>query len=193
MYESKEWKSLSLIARAELIPVIEDVRPGAFLTISKEFKPNLEQCIQESEILYHVEDYSSGNSRYLVSKNKEMLNDTFSYWKSVYDSNSECLDYKYHNLMGNFFGYPQCCIDYFVDAFSCGRMPGRDWNGRAAVSFKKGTYNDVFNYVFHLPCRVNCKETRILGENLKDVLEKYDMEAAETIKNIKLLSILKRC
>ncbi len=193
MYESKEWKSLSLIARAELIPVIEDVRPGAFLTISKEFKLDLEHCLEESEVLFNIRDYNSGNSRYLVSRNKEMLDDVFAYWNSVYDSNTDCLKYEYHNLMGNFFGYPQCCIDYFVDACSRGGMPGSEWDGKAAVSYKKGNYNDIFNYVFHIPCRVNCKETRIVGENLKDVLEKYDFEAAENIKNNNFLSILKRC
>ena len=193
MYGSKEWKSLSLLTRAEIIPVIEDVRPGAFLTVSKEFKPSLEHCIEESEMLYNVRDHRSGNSRYLVSRDKEMLDDIFSYWTSVYDSSSECLDYDYHNMMGQFFGYPQCCIDYFVDGCSCGRMPGYDWDCKAAESYKKGNYNPVFNYVFHVPCRVNCKESRILGEKIKDVLKKYDLAAAERIKSLNFLSILKRC
>ncbi len=88
-------------------------------------------------------------------------------------------------------GYPSCCVDSWVDGIQgvgsrlkrLAGLPRDRFDGQILRELKRtGTYPDHLNYKMHTPCDIECEETRRVGTAAKQVLEKYDPEAADYMK-----------
>lgn len=180
-----EWYRLNLSIRADLVPVLENVRSGANIELWK-FKRSRNESYfraQEKYLKYclkrlglyckeHREDY-------YVSKNSGLLNRLWS--REI--------------MTGEFLGYPKCCIDSFergcqeVLTGGLEKGPAIQFCKKLKEAMEKGNFNEILLYTLHIPCGLDCKETITMAERIKLVLESKDIEAAYYLKedNIKRL------
>ncbi|MDP2907001.1 MAG: DUF483 domain-containing protein [Nanoarchaeota archaeon] len=175
IYKSKQWKKLPLYSRADLIPVIEKVRHGgqidlATIKMKKRLldsrRKNLEYCLGEVGLFY--QEY---NLDYFVAYDSLLLNRLFSGKLKT----------------GEFLGYPECCIKHFEK--SCKEYlehqktpPAIDYSQKARKALQEGVYDEVLDYILHIPCSISCKETIDMAYNVKTVLESNDAEVLNYLK-----------
>ena len=176
MYDSKQWKSLPLISRADLIPVIEKVRPGGQIDLTTlkmkkglldSRRKNLEYCLNETGLLH--KEY---NLDYFVTYDPLLLNELFSRKLKI----------------GKFLGYPECCIKHHEK--SCQEYlehkktpPAIAYWQKAGKALQEETYNEVLDYILHIPCSISCEETIDMAYHVKRVLESNDTEVSNYLRN----------
>lgn len=188
IYESDEWKSLNLDIRADLIPTIEKIRPGALIYIgnTEDGKRDEEQsfcldyCLAKLDMGYK-KDKLDGYVDYYVYQDEQLFNKI----------------QKKEIALGHFLGYPQCCVkkfhnkdskkryQYFDDQIELSEVPlskGIISAREMADSIEKGTFNSEFLYTIHVPCNVDCQDSIDMGKKNKDSLEKNDIEAAKWLR-----------
>lgn len=192
LYQTKEWKSLPVAERAYLLPAMEDVRPGAMLNIKDDSKISpLEKCLAEKGM-----KASKEGNLWFVSKDFSILNNTV-FIRSLYKEAEKTFTPEekrgkifakfknlYHKVLGEFFAYPNCCIDKFIETYSKELFPCQKWYKTAGKALKKGKYNSLLDYTFHAPCSLECKDTLKLAEETKKCLTTHDFEAAEHLKTL---------
>jgi len=175
IYQSKQWKKLPFHSRADLIPVIEKVRPGGQIDITTpkmikgeldSRRKNLEYCLNETGLLYQ-----ECNVDYFVTYDPLLLDQLFSRKLKT----------------GEFLGYPECCIKHFEK--SCQEYlkykktpPAIDYWQKAGKALQEGVYNKILDYILHIPCSINCKETINLASNIKVALEFNDIEVLNYLR-----------
>lgn len=197
LYETEEWKSLPPTERVYLLPTIEDIRPGCLVNTKRISKiSDLEYCLNQKGL----KSYKNGNS-WLVSKNETLLEEAARKWESFsiaqshYGIDKEVdeivkqIEKDYHKFIGKFFGYPKCCIKNFTKTDLKGRFPNRKWYKKAGKALLKEKYNNLFDYVLHIPCGPGCKKSLELAEKIKECLETHDLEAAETLRKTNRTSV----
>lgn len=159
------------------MPVIEKVRHGGQidLTTTKMKKwlldsrrKSLESCLNETGLLY--QEY---NLDYFVTYDPLLLNKLFSRKLKT----------------GEFLGYPKCCIKHFEK--SCQEYlehqktpPAIDYWQNAGKALQEGVYNEVLDYILHIPCSLSCKETINMAYRIKNVLESNDIEVSNYLKKL---------
>ncbi len=175
VYNSKQWKSLPLLSRADLITVIEKVRPGGQIDLTTPKMNNglldsrrksLEYCLNETGLLY--QEY---NLDYFVTYDPLLLNKLFSGKLKT----------------GQFLGYPECCINHFEK--SCQEFlehkktpPAIEYWQKAKKSLQDKAYNEILDYILHIPCSISCEETINMAYSVKIVLESNDVEVSNYLK-----------
>src|SRR3989344_2445788 len=174
IYSFIEWYKLNLGIRADLVPVIEDVRLGANIELWKFERTRGSQylSIQKKYLEYYLGRsglyYKEQRGDYYVSKKPILLNQL---WSREIET-------------GEFCGYPKCCIDDFkkyCQEFLQNRLekgPAVLFYHKVKEAIKKGSFNMVLFYTLHIPCDLDCQKTIILAESIKSVLESSDIEAA---------------
>ncbi len=80
-----------------------------------------------------------------------------------------------HRDAGKMYGFPECCVEKYVGPGSTTRY----WRQLARQIARSGTYPIEIDFVEHVPCDIECKETLELGARIKDTLKEYDPAAAE--------------
>ncbi len=175
-YDFIEWYKLNLDIRADLITMIEGIRPGAKIEMRKLLERRSEKyflyqkgllvkCLDALKIGYGYDDWSDNLYAYQDGEWVEKL---------CSDAIKE----------GEFLGYPECCINNFEQAckaFLNGvptKGPAVEFEQKVKRARKENVFNDLIYYRLHVPCDVNCKKTLDLSKKIKDVLEKNDLEAA---------------
>jgi hypothetical protein len=175
VYKSKQWKRLPFHSRSDLIPVIEKVRHGGqidLITLKMKKglldsrRKNLEHCLNETGLLH--QEY---NLDYFVTYDPLLLNKRFSGKLKT----------------GKFLGYPECCIKNFEK--SCQEYlkhkktpPAIAYWQKAGKALQEGVYDEVLDYILHIPCSISCKETIDMAYNVKTVLESNDAEVLNYLK-----------
>lgn len=190
LYQTKEWESLPVAERSYLLPAMEDVRPGAMLHIKDDSKaPVLEKCLEEKGMKVRRE-----GSLWFVSKDVSILDTTMmvrSFYKdadklfTLEEKREETfIEVKslYHRAMGEFFAYPGCCIDNFINTGIKGINTGQEWYRKAGKALNEGRYDNLFDYAFHAPCSLECKDTLKIAEEIRKCLVTYDFEAAKHLR-----------
>lgn len=165
LYQTKEWKHLNLTDRIYLLLTTESVRPGTVITPSH-VTSNLEHYLNEKDMKLYKED-----KLWYISKNKSLLNTTV-IAKTIYNNTERFFTPKekhkyayikaqrvYHKIMGEFFGYPNCCINEFANVLLKGILPNMEWRKKAWKALQNGEYNDMFDYLFYVPCGISCKKS----------------------------------
>lgn len=196
IYETEEWKSLPVKERYCLLPTLEDIRPGGLVNISKDKSYGLEYCLSEKGF-----KYCNKNNLWLISKDEIFLEETFRKWESFLIANAHKgidkdiddvvkeIGIEYHMAMGKFLGYPDCCVNQFIDSTIKGLLSGRKWEKKAGKALLEGNYDLLFDYTLHVPCGISCEESLKIGEKIKNCLEAYDKEAAEHLRKFNMDSI----
>lgn len=173
-----EWYKLNLSIRADLVPVLENVRSGANIELwkfkqkrnesyFKAQKKHLNYCLKRLGLYCkeHREDY-------YVSKNSDLLKRLWS--REI--------------MTGEFLGYPKCCVNAFQqgcqEALTGGleKGPAVQFYHKVRNAIEKENFNQVLFYALHIPCSIDCKETIIMAERIKLILESKDIEAAYYLK-----------
>lgn len=109
IYQSKEWLSLELDIRVDLVPTIEKIRPGAEIEFwrkcyddNREEQINLlEHCLTKIGIKHRNHE-----STYYISWEESWIN-------KLWGKETPEGEIIYELTHGQFLGYPQCCIDSF--------------------------------------------------------------------------------
>lgn len=191
IYETEEWKSLPIAERSYLLPAMEDVRPGAMLYIKDDSKASaLEKCLEgkgmkvsrEGMIWFVSKDLSILNTTMLVRSLYKEAENIFTPEEKQHNELFAEFKNLYHKALEEFFAYPNCYIDNFIDTNRRGISTGQEWYKKAGEALKENNYNDLFDYVFHAPCSLECKNTLEIAEKIKRCLETYDKEAAENLR-----------
>lgn len=196
-YQTKEWKDITISDRYCLLPTMEGVKAGCLVNTKNISDTNcLEYCLNQKSL-----SYSKKGNLWLISKNKELLEETAkrcedssiadkykmvdkdAYWRAK-EIEREC-----DILMGKLFGYPDCCVNSFADEHFEGILPHREWEKKAGKALLEGSYNPLFDYTIHVPHSISCEESLKICKNIKTCLEAYDKEAAEYLRELKRSSI----
>lgn len=173
-----EWYKLNLNIRIDLVPVIEGIRFGALVELWKfDREPQyllgqeryLKYCLKKLELYYkkHGVDY-------YISKSLTRLNRLWSREMKI----------------GEFLGYPKCCIDAFEmgcqEHLKTGpeKGPAVQFYRKVKAAIGEGDFNEILFYSLHVPCVLDCKETAILAEKVESVLRSKDIEAAHHLRAI---------
>lgn len=88
---------------------------------------------------------------------------------------------------GEFLGYPECCVKHFEK--SCKEYleyqktpPAIAYWQNAGKALQEGVYNEILDYILHIPCNISCKETINMAYNIKISLESNDTEVSNYLR-----------
>ncbi len=198
VYLSDEWKELNFLNRACILLVSEGLKPGASIFSTE----NIESVLKKLKLPYKRHDwiklyYKCPGGTELSHKFPDgeyyydiMKSHTTSIWYSFMKLCSRYIWIDAIKVDGLFHGYPKCCVDKFTkkSILHIGKTRKEDvfqtHNLQNLLTLLDENYPDELDYtVFrHIPCRVYCGNTLGLYKKYKDVLLKYDKEAAEELK-----------
>lgn len=168
-YDFIQWYKLSLSIRVDLIPVIEGIRHGATIDVGEDDDKSehtlskrrlLEYCLKRFGLFYKKQ----GESSYYIC------------------DNNATLEKLWHNQLciGEFLGYPKCCVDAFNKAVqNINGMPAVVFCRKLSKVYKKRGFENPLFFTLHVPCSINCKETLALGEKIQKALNDNDKEVAK--------------
>ena len=191
IYQSKEWKSLNEYRRAGLLLVIEGLKSGTEMIVSKN-QSGLLDILEETGLSYVVwSEFPNApdDVSLLIARPNELnaLRDKL--------SNLSRTDYynNYEKAFGQFFGFPECCIEEFLGPRTKEEEQAKE-NGQFHLASKygrelteqierDGDYPEVFDYLpgGFIPCSLYCDETTQMLSEWKEALEKYDPGAANAL------------
>jgi len=159
------------MARVDLLTVIEKVRPGGQIDITcegfttkklKSRRSSLENCLKKAGLRYKEYELD-----YFVSYDEKLLDRLFS--RKI--------------KTGKFLGYPGCCMKHFEKScknYSKNKQtnpPSIEYYTKCKQALKKGLYDDVFDFVIHIPCSPYCDETIAFAKKIRKALYSNDPEA----------------
>ena len=146
---------------------------------------NKSDYVKSEKVKMHI--YFSKNK-----KNKEKINKLIKLYQRVNYDNEMFANA--NKEIGRIYGYPDCCIDWFVDFLISWLAKNREnninliepsqdlINLKFLANSKGNSFNKVVNFcqndspLFHLPHSLNCKKSINIGrENLK-ILKEYNKE-----------------
>lgn len=188
LYKSKEWNSLDKVDRAQLLLVIEDLKKGtmiggnhtSFLDILK--KTGLDYKFNfDKRLLYPVFEIAKPEA--LAEKTHKLLT-----------LPKDCTSFDYYSVVGDFLGYPECCIKEYSRERTPAEKEAVRTPGKRHLTYKfgqeldakiksDGSYPESFDYVppSFTPCSINCPEATKTLSSWKDAIETLDPEAAKEL------------
>ncbi len=183
IYESKEWKESDALNRACILLVSEGVKPGS--TFGSRYRSNVETILQKLRQPYLPPMWHKYGYTYTVAKDDKTLSD---YMRKILATNLTVR--QAHRAHGFFYGFPECCIDKYVGAIL--ENP-KKFQETSKLDFDdllkeyerlRGGYPDELNYRIPgmVPCKAECENALKVLRTYKDVLLRYDNEAAEELK-----------
>jgi hypothetical protein len=91
-----------------------------------------------------------------------------------------------HRRLGIAFGYPECCVDFFINHNDWPRFNTLADAARASTRFRWETNcllkHSPWSTLFHMPCSFNCQLTVDYSKKLLDALSQYDAGYARRIQ-----------
>lgn len=92
-----------------------------------------------------------------------------------------------HQTIGEMLGYPDCCINYFINSFPIDPCP--IWTGTEGKVNGFPECNGILRYfgpkiTAHLSCSPTCQKTREIGKNWFKVMQEINKDLADEIYNL---------
>lgn len=188
-------------------------RPGAEIgAIGSERE--LEEVLDELGVFHKKLGGIAGMSSIVISKSAEHF--------KLYEEGSKLREenpLEAHKILGSFFGYPQCCVDRYVEDLSKGISPvsryftqlvekvhGMTESRLVTIIGKLGVLPGVSNLLakfaprfmesfaavllcYHIPCSPDCKESVKTGKTMLNNLGKVDPELRDFFFQMKVSSL----
>ena len=158
-YKIDKFHSLSLGFRIDLLPVIEDVKKGSIISYRPNFWNFLRSVEQETGLQYE--------------RRKE--------WIFVFKDRDHYEKYLARRIsLGIFLDYPACCVEKFENS-KLDNNALKFWK-EAAKGIENGTYQNILEYVFYVPCSIHCEKTLEMCHKLEKIFQQYDKLAGTYLK-----------
>jgi len=183
VYRSPEWKKLDEIDRAQLLLVLEGVKPG---TVIDGDYTNFKKVIEQTGLATHRNtDPYSLRPVYEVSTPKRLAE----YYRDVVAAPTKLPRGEFHRINGRFLGYPPCCTEEYIrpeknlearNRVSPSRfLSNVDYEAKQMIDRGEG-YPAELDYCppSFTPCSATCENAIPLLRQWKRVLEAADPEAA---------------
>ncbi|HLC46495.1 MAG TPA: hypothetical protein VJI75_02015 [Candidatus Nanoarchaeia archaeon] len=185
LYQSKEWKSLGSIDRAQLLLVIEGLKRGTIISgnwtsfIDILGKTGLEYTLNTPKYrLYPA----------MVVAKPEVLTEVARRELTVPERPRKG---EYHKINGWMLGYPECCTEEYIRERTPKQKLDRK-NGQHILTYKfgkeisdllqdGGKYPEFLDYrpPSFTPCGVNCPEAAKVLTSWKEAIDALDPEAGK--------------
>jgi hypothetical protein len=182
IYNSRIWKALNPGIRVDLIPVVERVRMGGYLELPCEYDRSVIPWARRRSPSYPKQrKILLFCLKKIGLKWREWNDMVYTAWN---ESDLEKL-WSGEISPGQFLGYPKCCEENFyrgAQDFVDGKEefgPAQKFWMAQKKAVEDGTYNYDLDFVFHAPCRIECKATAEFARKVRKVLEENDPETAE--------------
>ena len=183
VYESHEWKRISPLYRPNILLVAEGLKPGS--TFGSRYRTNLEKVLKNLNLAYSKPRWFKRGYTYTIAKDEKTLQDNIG--MSLHPKLTRP---QFHRATGKFYGFPECC----TDSYSVSQIY-KDKNSKVErwrlfrdvleeYEKKNGGYPEELDYRMMVPCDVQCKNALELLGNHRDVLQKYDPEAAKCLAKL---------
>ncbi len=85
-----------------------------------------------------------------------------------------------HEKLGNLLGYPRCCVDYFISAFSERNTNPQMPSDNPFTDISRRGEDIVL--ISHFPCSPSCRKSIELGKRYLKVIEENDPQHAQNIR-----------
>lgn len=168
-YQSREWKNLDSLIRANILLVNEGIMPGNDFGSSPKDVKDVIDILRKLKLTYTA-SFDKRWWHYRISKDSKVLSDF------IYESQKSDPDVN----AGRFYGYPSCCIEEFINRFDMIlrgiKPPAVDL--REEYARRNLEYPSELDYKTWVPCRFDCTKTLVLSRQYKAVLCEYDKETA---------------
>lgn len=179
-YRSKEWKSVNPLARATILLVSEGKKPGC--TFASDYRVDVEKVMDKLGLSYFEPRWFNNRYIYTASKDDNALLKYIGKSLDKHFTSSQA-----HKTAGEFYGFPECCVDNFVEGKLHYDRYGKDKNNNFGDMLKiyiksHGGYPEELDYRMMVPCAVDCKEALKVTGGYRDVLLEYDEEAASALR-----------
>lgn len=197
-YKSDLWKSIDPSDRAHIILVAERAKPAAHCSFLK--LKGVKEIVEKELNIYITNP--RGRINFYPGSNKLALPNnvvTVCASKKIFDIYEKLTDniqlgQKFQEMEGKLLGYPPCCRREYLNPTY--RKKYNDW----ILKFFRRPYTfeiecvqtlldgkeipEVFLYLMpsQTPCSINCGTSISLLSKWKSIIEKYDPEAAATIR-----------
>jgi len=192
---------------AEYLLVKKKIRPCAVIHIS--WNAGVDELIERitTDRLFYLpirwsKKYSGFSHKHFFTQKGDP--DSFIYGVLSYDldyakqfRDAELGDHVNHEKIGELLGYPKCCTEAFIDRWSKGifdpvfeaaeivATKKEKINGTEIIHATAHPYANPFLRYFgvritsHLPCTIQCEETKKIGEKWIQAMRELDEEAAK--------------
>lgn len=170
-YNFSEWNMLVPDIRADIIPVIENIRSGAKIELwRKKYGPSQKKYLKDWLISSRLKSRDH-KLNYYICKSESWID---KFWKGEIKE-------------GEFLGHPLCCIKKFEEG--CKRFladeglgPLTEFRRDIKQAIENNSFDQALYYALYIPCRLDCGKTLKMARKVKQVLELKDPEAAEYLK-----------
>lgn len=191
LYDSEEWKSLDLLSRAELIPVVEGPqnggRPGCI--ISGDWS-NAPVVFQKAGLAYRAKQSKRGIIVFTVARLEDLERHEREFAEaSLYN------ELKHHEITGRFLGYPECCVREYssIDALE---LDG--WISKFDKELEQFRQDGIkypreleYAPICFTPCGVYCPSALETLGMWGEMIETHDPEAGRKIRRYNSISYRK--
>ncbi len=186
IYQSQDWKSLGHLTRAQLVPVIEGLKPTTIVPGNWTTFPRV---IEESGLDYEPmnDETQIHNPGFVVGKTEALekpYGKTLTLPASATFADND-------RITGEMLGYPKCCIDEFIQKTAPPyiQVPQLQEDVLTREEFTKNwqevrrTFPEVFDYLppGYTPCSADCEETRELASSWQKAIMENDPEAGNVL------------
>lgn len=192
IYKSPEWKKLSPLVRAELVLVIERVKPGAIISFISPEVTNFPKIIEKTGLEARPRTHPSLLEPTYTVSTPENISTFFQKLILAEGTTKGTPAETIHRIYGEFLGYPSCCIDEYA-------KPSKNLEERKKyppdisnfgyemieMREKGEKYPEELDYCppTFTPCSVHCEKASERLKEWKEVMQKADPEAADALKS----------
>lgn len=187
MYNSKEWKALNKIDRAQLLLVLEGLKKG---TIVMGNWTSFRDILNKTGLDYKLNTNKYRlNPVFVVARPEDLRKATHQYL--ILPENASRADF--HRITGELLGYPKCCTEEYIKERTTEQIRD-ERNGKFYLSYNfgkeleskiksDGTYPEIFDYAppSFTPCSINCPEAVKMLSSYKEAINTLDPEAAKEL------------
>ncbi|MFC1698109.1 DUF483 domain-containing protein [Nanoarchaeota archaeon] len=187
LYQTDEWKQLDLHKRSQVLLVFEGLKRGAvYHTKKDEEKQIIEGLIRSSGFWCTKGDENT----YVISLRENITKFNRRMEKNYLKFGKDCFqEPDHHRLWGWFYGYPDCCVEYYIDNKEKSARGEETYSeflsGLDFLIRKKNIYPEFFLYrpIPFDPCGIGCDEAMLQFTKYMRTLNELDPEAGDWLKD----------
>jgi len=184
VFRSDAFRRLPYEVRGFIILVNEGIKPAADFEVDEQQRGDLEALLRLLAISFEgseIEGRQGSKTKYFISKSKFRAK-RLARLDKVFSKGWSDEDGILTSEAGGLYGIPSCCLSSYLLRTHGGT--------KSKSSVEPGDnplqHPDEFRYLFYIPCSAGCLESKELGWQIRQALERLDSAAATRWREGKL-------
>jgi len=183
----------------EIFLTLHELKPVSRIVVSESKLKEINEFCSNIGLYFAVSSFKIVNKTCIIDKESDVSGSFFVYFSKDENKALEAKEAEEDfddKKVGELFGYPECCREFYVTNYKEAKDYGDDFapiTHRNSTSFSYYTNNLMrffgFALISHFPCKHNCMESIKLGKTAYNLISKENPEFAFELKK-KLMNLV---